>query len=54
MLAGPAQGLFARAGNCPATLRLSTTPGDILPDNVSTPRGLVVKMPGVSGERLPG
>ncbi len=49
-----AQGLFARAESYPAILRLSTTPGDILPDSVSTPRGLAVKVLGVTGERLPG
>nr|WP_246513059.1 catalase family protein [Azospirillum picis] len=49
-----AQGLFARAENYPAVLRLSTTPGDMLPDSVSTPRGLAVKVLGVSGERMPG
>lgn len=49
-----AQGLFAKAESYPAILRLSTTPGDILPDSVSTPRGLAVKVLGVSGERLPG
>ncbi|MBP2304779.1 catalase family protein [Azospirillum melinis] len=49
-----AQGLFAKAESYPVILRLSTTPGDILPDSVSTPRGLAVKVLGVSGERLPG
>ena len=49
-----AQGLFARAESYPVILRLSTTPGDILPDSVSTPRGLAVKVLGVTGERLPG
>ena len=29
-----AQGLFARAGSYPVVLRLSTTPGDILSDDV--------------------
>lgn len=49
-----AQGLFARPGDHPAILRLSTTPGDILPDSVSTPRGMAIKVLGVTGERLPG
>jgi hypothetical protein len=35
-------------------MRLSTVPGDILDDNVSTPRGLAVKVIGVHGERLEG
>ncbi|MCM8732673.1 catalase family protein [Azospirillum sp. A1-3] len=54
LLAELAQGLFARAESYPAILRLSTTPGDILPDSVSTPRGLAVKVLGVSGDRMPG
>lgn len=35
-------------------IRLSTTPGDILDDSVSTPRGMAIKVAGVEGERLPG
>jgi hypothetical protein len=35
-------------------MRLSTTPGDILPDDVSTPRAMAIKIIGVEGERLPG
>lgn len=49
-----AQGLFARPGTYEAILRLSTAPGDILDDNVSTPRGLALKIFGVEGARLPG
>jgi hypothetical protein len=49
-----AQGLFAQAGSYPAVIRLSTTPGDILDDNVSTPRGMSVKIVGVPGERVDG
>ena len=49
-----AQGLFGKAGTYPVTMRLSTAPGDILPDDVSTPRGLAIKVLGVEGERLPG
>lgn len=49
-----AQGLFARPGAYPVVLRLSTTPGDILDDSVSTPRGLSIKVAEVEGERLPG
>ena len=48
-----AQGLFAAPGAYDVVLRLSTNPGDILDDSVSTPRGLAVKVIGVSGERLP-
>ena len=49
-----AQGLFARPGSYEAVLRLSTNPGDILDDSVSTPRGLALKIIGVEGERLEG
>jgi len=49
-----AQGLFARAGSYPVVLRLSTTPGDILSDDVSTPRGMGLKVVGVQGERVAG
>lgn len=49
-----AQGLFARAGTYPVLMRFSTSPGDIMDDDVSTPRGLAIKVVGVEGERLPG
>ncbi|MGF6712194.1 catalase [Luteibacter sp. W1I16] len=49
-----AQGIFAREGRYPLVMRLSTVPGDILDDSVSTPRGMAVKIIGVEGERLPG
>lgn len=49
-----AQGLFAQAGDYEAILRISTAPGDILEDAVSAPRGIGLKILGVSGERLPG
>lgn len=49
-----AQGAFARPGRLPVVLRFSTTPGDLLDDHVSTPRGLALKVIGVEGERLPG
>lgn len=49
-----AQGLFAQAGRHPVMLRLSTSPGDILDDSVSTPRGLAIKVFDVTGDRLPG
>ncbi len=48
-----AQGLFSKPGSYPAYMRFSTSPGDILADDVSTPRGLAVKVVGVEGERLP-
>ena len=49
-----AQGLFARPGRYDAVLRFSTTPGDVLDDNVSNPRGAALKVLGVPGARLPG
>lgn len=49
-----AQGVFARSGTYPVVLRISTNPGDILDDTVSSPRGLAMKIIGVEGERLPG
>lgn len=49
-----AQGLFAKAASYDAILRFSTTPGDVLNDDVSTPRGAALKVLGVPGERLPG
>lgn len=48
------QGVFAKPATYDVVLRLSTTPGDLLDDKVSTPRGLVIKIKGVAGERLPG
>ncbi len=47
-----AQGAFARPGAHAAILRLSTSPGDLLSDGVSTPRGLALKLFDVPGERL--
>lgn len=49
-----AQGLFAQPGSYEAVLRLSTSPGDILDDAVSSPRGAALKVLGVPGERLQG
>jgi len=49
-----AQGAFAKPGTLPVVLRFSTNPGDLLDDNVSTPRGLAIKIIGVEGDRLPG
>ncbi|HEY4355917.1 MAG TPA: catalase family protein [Acidobacteriaceae bacterium] len=48
-----AQGLFAQPASYETVLRLSTNPGDLLADNVSSPRGLAVKVLGVKGERVP-
>jgi hypothetical protein len=49
-----AQGMFAAPRTLPAIVRLSTSPGDVLDDNISTPRGFALKVIGVHGERLPG
>jgi hypothetical protein len=48
-----AQGLFARPVLLLALIRLSTSPGDVLDDKVSAPRGFALKVLGVDGERLP-
>ena len=48
-----AQGLFATPGEHKVYLRISTNAGDILPDAISLPRGLAIKVVGVTGERLP-
>ncbi len=49
-----AQGLFAKPGEHKVYLRLSTNAGDILPDVISLPRGMALKVLDVEGERLPG
>lgn len=49
-----AQGAFDWHRKMPVVMRFSTTPGDVLDDKVSTPRGLALKLIGVDGERLPG
>ena len=49
-----AQGLFARPGRHKVYLRMSTNAGDILPDAISLPRGLAMKVLDVEGDRLPG
>ncbi len=49
-----AQGLFANPGRYDVVMRFSTLPGDLLSDDVSTPRGVAIKVIGVPGERLPG
>lgn len=49
-----AQGLFARPGTHKVYLRMSTNAGDILPDVISLPRGIAIKVLDVVGDRLPG
>jgi hypothetical protein len=48
-----AQGVFARCRSYPVVMRLSTVPGDILDDAVSTPRAVALKIIGAEGARLP-
>lgn len=49
-----AQGLFKTPGEHKVFMRLSTNAGDILPDAVSLPRGLAMRVLDVEGPRLPG
>lgn len=49
-----AQGLFAQPKSYDAIVRISTNAGDPLPDSISLPRGMAVKIIGVEGPRLPG
>lgn len=49
-----AQGLFASPATYPVKARISTSPGDIMDDHVSTPRGIALKVEGVRGEQLSG
>ncbi len=47
-----AQGLFAQPGSHPVIMRFSTNPGDMLADNVSSPRGLAIKVLNVDGPKV--
>lgn len=47
-----AQGLFAKPASYPTILRFSTNPGDMLADNVSSPRGLAIKVLNVTGTKV--
>ena len=47
-----AQGLFVTPGTYPAIMRFSTNPGDMLADNVSSPRGLAIKILNVEGPKV--
>lgn len=49
-----AQGLFEHPGSYEVVARLSTSPGDVLDDKVSTPRGMAIKIVGVNGARVEG
>src|ERR1700755_3239184 len=46
-----AQGIFARPANYDAVVRLSSAPGDLLPDTVSTHHGFALKIKGAYGEQ---
>ncbi len=48
-----AQGLFASTTAHPVILRFSTNPGDMLADNVSSPRAMAVKVLNAEGEKTP-
>lgn len=48
-----AQGLFQTPGTYKAYLRMSTNAGDLLPDAISLPRGVALKVCDVAGQRLP-
>lgn len=47
-----AQGLFAQPGPHPVVMRFSTNPGDMLADDVSSPRGLAIKVLNVGGPKV--
>ena len=49
-----AQGLFAAPGNYEVAVRFAQGPGEILPDKISTHRGMAIKIFGVTGEKLDG
>jgi hypothetical protein len=48
-----AQGIFIPGIEYAALLRISSTPGDPLPDTISVPRGMAIKVLGVEGDRIP-
>ncbi len=47
-----AQGLFARPAAYPVVMRISTNPGDMLADTISSPRGLALKVLNVPGAKV--
>ncbi len=49
-----AQGLFAQPGLHPVIARLAQGPGEVLPDSVSTHRGMAIKVFGAEGPMLGG
>lgn len=48
-----AQGLFSRPARYETVVRLSSPPAEQLPDSVSTPRSIAIKILGVAGEHVP-
>jgi hypothetical protein len=48
-----AQGLFAQPGTYPVVMRFSTSPGDLIADSISTPRGVAIKITGLNGSAVP-
>ncbi|WP_375461977.1 hypothetical protein [uncultured Enterovirga sp.] len=49
-----AQGLFAKPDTYEVAVRFAQGPGETLGDRVSTHRGMLIKVFGVTGEKLPG
>lgn len=49
-----AQGLFSKPGTYKVAVRFAQGPGEILPDTISTHRGMAIKVFGVAGEKLGG
>jgi hypothetical protein len=47
-----AHGLFSKPGSYPVLARLSSPPAEQLPDSVSTPRAIALKILGVRGDRV--
>jgi hypothetical protein len=47
-----AQGLFREPRTYPVMIRFSTAPGDIMPDGMSSFRGIAIKVIGVEGPKL--
>lgn len=47
-----AQGLFQSGAQYPVIMRFSTNPGDVLPDSISSPRGLALKVIGVTNQEM--
>ena len=46
------QGLFQAGSQYPIIMRFSTNPGDVLPDSISSPRGLAAKVVGIMNAEM--